>query len=192
MATPQMIRIWIIYLTSNLELMGENTLPLKMRTDDPVSDLLDAAWQCRPASVHDVGVTDLELWRIKTPVLQSPYKTKSVVSSASTTPQHADGTRSIVTLEQFLEDIRPSNISDLAERVHHAADITDFFEEDPERKVQAFVLCPGMPLGVAFVRLHWRICTDLMIPKRGSSSKVPSNTLAEPLDPGSSSYFSLS
>jgi hypothetical protein len=149
MDTPQMIRIWIIYLTSNLELMGEKSVPLKMRTDDCVGDFLFAAWQCRPASVHDVGVTDLELWKINTPVPQPPhYNLRASEASAPNT----NGTP---TLHNLLENIKSFSIDSHAEILDETKDLIDCFrEENRENKIQALVLCPGMPRAVALVRSH--------------------------------------
>jgi hypothetical protein len=149
MATPQMMRIWIIYLTSNLELIGEKTFPLKMRTDDCVGDLLDAAWQRRPASVHDVGATDLELWKIKTPVPWPPrYNLRASEASAP-------NTNDTPTLQNLLENIKSSSIGSHAEILDEVKQLIDYFrEENRENKIQVLVLCPGMLCAVTFVRLH--------------------------------------
>ncbi|KAI0291301.1 hypothetical protein BC826DRAFT_1106047 [Russula brevipes] len=155
MATPQTISIWLIFLSSNLEKLG-NPFVLKMPIGDSVEEMLDEVWQCIPSPVRDLGATGLQLWRIKYPPRQS----------CSNTSQYALGTRSIFTLELFMEIINSSSIFYLAERLQNAEDITDFFKEDPEQKIQAFVRCP-----------------DLVIPKRESSSKVPSDALQEPRDP---------
>jgi hypothetical protein len=153
MATLQTISIWLIFMSANLEKLG-NPFVLKMPIGDSVEEMLNEAWQRCPSPVRDLGATGLQLWRIKCPPGQSCSNTKSEEASASKTSRHAHGTRSIVTLEQFLKDIDSSSIFSLAERLQNVEEITDFFEEDPERKIQAFVRCPGMPRAVAFVRLR--------------------------------------
>jgi hypothetical protein len=149
MATPQMIRIWIIYLTPNLELMGEKSVPLKMRTDDIVGDLLYEARKSDPGLMSGVNVADLELWKIKTPVPRPPRY--NLRASEASVPN----TNDTPTLQNLLENIKSSDIGSYAEYLDEAEELIDCFrEENRENKIQALVLCPGMPRAVAFVRSH--------------------------------------
>jgi hypothetical protein len=127
--------------------VGDATSHTQMPIDDRGDVLAKLAavphWWAMP------DVPDLELWKIKTPVRRSPrYNLRSSEASA---PNNND----TPTLENLLENIKSSDIGSHAEYLDEAEELIDCFrEENRENKIQALVLCPRMPLAVAFVRSH--------------------------------------
>jgi hypothetical protein len=154
MTTPQTISVWFTCITSNFEHVGRPFL-LVMPIEDRIALIPTKAKERYPTSLRDVDESDLEVWKMSTPA-QHParrYKTRTSKRGALTTLQHADGTRSGDTFENFLENIRSSSILDHAELLDDREKLIDCFEEDPEDRIQGFVLWSGIPPAVTLVRL---------------------------------------
>jgi hypothetical protein len=146
MTTPEITPIWIMLINSNYEL---ETRPfgLTMPSNYPVTYILQEAWKRFPVLMRNADYDQLTVWKINNPVRQQSkrYNTRS---SSSTMHHTHPGTDE--TIETLLGNIRrSSDISQYAELLEGMEMITDYFEEDPEQRIQAIVLFTCMSCAAA-------------------------------------------
>ncbi|KAH9996424.1 hypothetical protein BJV74DRAFT_289401 [Russula compacta] len=131
-----MISICFTCIDQNFEQVGQPFV-LEFAINHVIGHTFIKAKEAYPTILRDVNNDQLEVWKINNPVRKPPkhYNTSSSFRSAHPT------TGSNETLLTLLDGIRrSSDLSPYAEFLDNRERITDCFEEDPERRVQAILL----------------------------------------------------